>query len=458
MTLATGECFERMLRESRVMFAKLFRSNGPRRVAFVALAGVIVGLPLAASAWQGPDWNASLRWTDGREVQWRATPALGCDGANVELRLVNNSQTSGFATMKDITFTCARGTAPFVVPERSVGQIAPGGAYAVSPIACACAEKGGVKDLMSVGIDIVRQGASAETLANGCTYTGNFVSGQRHGKGLYACPSGYIYEGSYTMGLINGHGSETLPTGERYEGDFVNGVRQGKGRLVLPDGSTYEGAYVAGKREGSGTQTFTDGSVYVGEWKNDHRTGQGVYTYDQQRWTYDGAWVNDKRQGDGRLSRIDGSYSYIGPFVNDQRHGQATTTFGDGRIFRGAFVNDVQKGAGELTFKDGRKITGQFLDHVPNGQAVEFSNQGTLNGVWTNGMLSGMVTVTYADGTHFEGLFANGKRNGKGTDFLKDGSKQECTWVNDVRQPLCTRVTPDGKRIEYRTPTTTKRN
>ncbi len=458
MTLANEEYCERMLRESNVMFAKLVLSARIHRAAFVAVAAGLVGLPLAASAWQGPDWNASLRWTDGREVQWRATPARGCDGANVELRLLNNSQTSGFATMKEITFSCVRGTAPFVVSDREVGQIAPGGAYAVSPIACACAEKGGVKDLMSVGIDIVKQGAGAETLANGCTYTGNFVSGQRHGAGLYACPNGYIYEGGYTMGLVNGHGSETLPTGERYEGDFVNGVRQGQGRMVLPDGSTYDGAYVAGKREGSGTQKFIDGSIYVGEWKNDHRTGQGVYTFDQQRWVYDGGWANDIRQGDGRLARVDGSYTYIGAFVNDKRQGQATATFGDGRVFRGGFINDLQQGPGELTFKDGRKITGQFLDHVPNGQAVEVSNQGTLNGIWTKGLLGGMVTVTYADGTHFEGMYANGKRNGKGTDFLKDGSKQECTWVDDVRQPLCTRVTPDGKRIEYRTPAQGKRN
>lgn len=458
MTLGTGEYFGRMRREWISMFAKLFRSARIRRAALVALAGAMIGLPLAASAWQGPEWNASLKWADGREVQWRATPARGCDGANVELRLVNNSQISGLATMKDITFTCTRGTAPFVVPERPIGQIAPGGAYAVTPITCACAEKGGVKDLMSLGIDIVRQGPGAETLANGCTYTGNFVSGQRHGKGLYACPNGYIYEGSYTMGQINGRGSETLPTGERYEGDFVNGVRQGQGRMVFPDGSTYEGAYIAGKREGSGAQKFTDGSTYVGEWKSDHRTGQGAYTYDQQRWVYDGAWVNDKRQGEGRLSRVDGSYAYIGPFVNDKRQGQATTTFGDGRVFRGAFVNDVQQGVGELTFKDGRKITGQFLDHVPNGQAVEFSNQGTLNGNWTNGMLNGMAIVTYASGEHFEGLYANGKRNGKGTDFLKDGSKLECSWIDDTRQPLCTRVTPDGKRIEYKTPKTSGRN
>ena len=102
------------------MFAKMFSSARIRRAGFVALAGVIIAAPLlaapmVASARQGPEWNASLRWSDGREVQWRATPALGCDGANVELRLVNNSKTSGIATMKDITFNCARGAAPFVV-------------------------------------------------------------------------------------------------------------------------------------------------------------------------------------------------------------------------------------------------------------------------------------------------------------------------------------------------------
>lgn len=423
------------------------------RLPHVVLAlavGALVALPLAAMAWQGPEWTTGLRWSDGREVHWRLTPALGCDGSNVELRLVNNSQASGFAAMKEITFSCVRGSAPFITPERPIGQIAPGGSYAVPPIACACAEKGGVKELMSVGIEIVRQGAGSETFANGCTYTGNFVSGQRHGHGLYACPNGYIYEGMYTMGQINGRGSETLPSGERYEGDFVNGVRQGQGRMVFTDGSTYDGGYLNGKRNGAGTQRFKGGAVYVGDWKDDKRHGHGVYTTADGQWTYDGDWVDDKRQGEGRLARVDGDYAYIGPFVNDMRHGQATVTFGDGRVFRGAFVNDQQIGAGELTFKDGRKITGQFRDHRPHGQAVEVSQTGTLNGVWSDGVLSGMVTVTYADGARFEGLYANGKRNGKGVDFLKDGSKAECNWVNDVRQEPCTRITASGKRIEYR--------
>ena len=422
------------------------------------LAAIALAFPLAAVAWQGPEWASGLRWTDGREVQWRTTPAPGCDGSNVELRLVNNSQASGQAMMKEITFNCIRGTAPFVTPERPIGQISPGGAYAVAPIACACAEKGGVRDIMSVGLDILRNGAGAETLANGCTYTGGFVSGQRHGTGVYACPNGYVYEGSYTMGQINGRGAETLPTGERYEGDFVNGVRSGKGRMVFTDGGVYEGDYVNGKRHGTGTQKFAGGAVYVGEWKDDKRNGHGVYTTADQQWTYDGAWLNDKRQGEGKLSRIDGDYAYIGQFTNDMRTGQATATFGDGRVFRGAFVNDQQQGPGELTFRGGRKITGQFLDHRPHGQAVEFASTGTLNGNWTNGVLSGMVTVTYASGEHFEGLYANGKRNGKGTDFLKDGSRHECNWIDDVPEERCTRITPEGKRIEFRAKRTSTRN
>lgn len=431
---------------------KAQRTRMVRRASIISAAFAVVAGPLAlaATAWQGPDWQAGIRWSDGREVLWRATPALGCDGSNLELRLVNSSQQSGDATLKDITLQCKRGPAPFVAPERMIGSISPGGTYAAPVINCACAERGGVTGLVSMGIDLMRNGPGVETQTNGCTYTGDYLRGQRQGRGVYACPNGYVYEGSYDQGVPHGRGSETLESGERYEGDFFRGVRSGIGRMTFPDGSTYEGGYQSGKREGEGTQRFADGSVYTGEWKNDRRNGQGVYTSGDGKWTYDGGWINDQRQGQGRLTQVSGEYTYIGPFVNDKRHGPATVQFGDGRVFRGPFVNDVQQGPGELTFKDGRRIIGDFLDHMPNGQAVEESNAGTLNGVWSNGMLNGKVTVTYASGAHFEGIYVNNKRNGQGTDFLKDGSKQICNWIDDVRQPQCTRVTPDGKRIEFR--------
>ena len=43
-----------------------------------------------------------------------------------------------------------------------------------------------------------------------------------------------------------------------------------------------------------------------------------------------------------------------------------------------------------------------------------------------------------------------GLEEGLGVDTRRDGSKEECRWVEDTRQPQCTRITPDGKRIEYR--------
>jgi hypothetical protein len=436
------------------MFANRMGAKTMRRAGIVAatMSLVVAPLMLAAGAWQGPEWQPGVTWSDGRQIEWRATPARGCDGSNVELRLVNRSQSSGEAALKDITFQCKRGSPPFIAPERTMSQVAPGGTATAPVINCACPERGGVISLVSIGIDMKRNGAGVETLSNGCTYTGNFLNGQRHGQGVYACPNGYVYEGGYQMGQLNGRGAETLESGERYEGDFVMGVRSGVGRMTFTDGSVYEGGYLNGKRNGEGTQRFADGSRYIGEWKDDRRDGQGVYTSGDGQWTFDGTWVNDKRQGQGKMAEVSGAYTYIGPYVNDQRHGPAVVQFGDGSVFRGPFVNDVQRGPGELTFKDGRKITGEFLDHMPNGQAVEQSNAGTLNGVWSNGMLNGKVLVTYPNGTRFEGMYASNKRHGIGTDFLSDGSREECNWVNDVRQSPCVRITPDGKRIEYKAP------
>ena len=49
------------------MFVSVFRKAlRPAVLAVAALAAI--GVPLAASAWQGADWNTGLRWSDGREV------------------------------------------------------------------------------------------------------------------------------------------------------------------------------------------------------------------------------------------------------------------------------------------------------------------------------------------------------------------------------------------------------
>ncbi len=422
-----------------------------RRAAPLALLCLVVLAPftLRAVAQQVADWTSALRWSDGKEVQWRSTAAPGCDGSNVELRLVNNSNSSGTGKLANITFACKRGGQQ-VGPERTLASVAPGGTYSSETLNCACAEKGGVKDLLSVELSFTRNGEGAETLANGCSYTGNYINGQRNGKGVYSCPDGYRYEGNYTADQIDGQGAETLPGGQKYAGAFVNGERHGAGRMTYTDSSVYEGNFVRNLRDGTGTQKFRDGSTYIGEWKGDRRNGQGSYTTGDQQWTYDGGWLNDMRSGDGRLLSTDGAYTYLGPFVNDKRTGQGIANFGDGRVFRGAFVNDKQVGPGELTFKDGRKVTGDFNDHRPHGHAVETGGVATFDGQWVDGMLQGKAVVVYATGERFDGLYARGQRNGLGVETRKDGSKEECQWIADIRQQPCTQITKDGKRIEFR--------
>jgi len=424
------------------------RRVGPRALAILAVS-FAAPLALTAIAQQGPEWVSSLKWPDGKEVQWRASSAPACDGSNVELRLLNNSTSAGMANVKSATFACKR-RGEFTGPERLLGLVSPGGASSASTVNCACADQGGVKELLAVDLEFLRNGEGQEAVGNGCSYSGNYAGGQRSGRGVYSCTNGYRYDGEWLQNIQNGRGIEILPTGEKYEGNFVANKHSGNGRLTYTDGAIYEGEFKNGLRDGVGTLQFKDGARYVGEWKADQRTGNGAYTSADKTWTYDGDWVTNIRDGNGKLVYADGSYTYEGPFKNDKLEGQGTGTFGDGRVFQGKFVANQQIGAGTLTFPDGRKIVGDFKDQRPNGQAIETGPVANFNGTWTNGALNGKAIITYATGDRFEGMFANGKRNGLGVDTRLDGSKEECTWVNDVQQKPCTQITKDGKRIEFR--------
>jgi len=173
------------------MFAKLFRSNGPRQDRLCGAGGSDCRPPPRCKCLAGPGLEclpALDRWPRSAMAR-HACPRLRW-GQCRAVRLVDEfADVPASPRSKDITFTCARGTgAPSWFRSALSARLRRAARTLSRPLACACAEKGGVKDLMSVGIDIVRQGASAETLANGCTYTGNFVSGQRHREGTLRLP------------------------------------------------------------------------------------------------------------------------------------------------------------------------------------------------------------------------------------------------------------------------------
>ena len=73
---------------------------------------------------------------------------------------------------------------------------------------------------------------------------------------------------------MHGHGTYTYAEGDKffgdtYVGEYVNGEKQGKGIFTWLDGSKYVGDFLHGKKHGNGTYTRRDGSRFAGEWRND---------------------------------------------------------------------------------------------------------------------------------------------------------------------------------------------
>lgn len=436
------------------MRVRPFSTSRPRMALFAGLGLAILGGAASVSPMAGAqqpamsEWKHGLLASDGREIQFKATPAPACDGSNVELRLLNNTQQSGQSTMNAIQLACKRGQ-NFSAPDQPLGVVSAGGEGISAVIPCACAEQGGVTAVRSLVLDFKLQGQNSETLTDGCVYTGSFQNAQRSGMGKLTCPTGLSYQGMFRNGQPNGEGQQTLADGTSYKGAFTDAKFDGRGQYKFTDGAVYEGEWKMGKREGVGTITFADGSQYIGDWRNDRRNGQGTFTGPKLGYTYDGAWVDDRRVGQGRMVYSDGSYTYEGAFVNDKPSGMGTATFNDGRVFRGEYRDGAQSGQGTMTYPNGRKIVGNFLDHVPNGQASDISPTLTFEGNWVNGKLDGHGVVT-GNGTRFEGEFRNGKRNGPGTEVRADGARMDCTYIDDVAQKGCKTVKGKNPKIEYR--------
>jgi radial spoke head protein 1 len=85
-------------------------------------------------------------------------------------------------------------------------------------------------------------------------YEGDFVDGQRHGKGKFTWQSGGggYYEGEFANNqLIYGKGMVTSFNGDVYTGEFKAGLKHGKGKMIYADGKIEEGNWERGEFKGN---------------------------------------------------------------------------------------------------------------------------------------------------------------------------------------------------------------
>ena len=98
--------------------------------------------------------------------------------------------------------------------------------------------------------------------------------------------------------LRNGNGVYTFENPYfQYKGEYVEGQKQGKGVLLMKDGSRYEGEFVDGEINGKGERRWADGTVYNGEFKQGEKHGYGEIQYARTGEWYKGQWNLNVRHG-----------------------------------------------------------------------------------------------------------------------------------------------------------------
>ena len=86
-----------------------------------------------------------------------------------------------------------------------------------------------------------------QTFDNGDVYTGEFLDGKKHGKGVLKTLSNRTYEGGWENDLPHGYGVNIFPNGKVYKGEYKKGRPFGDGQWIYSDGSTYTGKWINGE-------------------------------------------------------------------------------------------------------------------------------------------------------------------------------------------------------------------
>ncbi len=126
-------------------------------------------------------------------------------------------------------------------------------------------------------------GSHTRAYENTGSYTGDFVDGERHGRGVFEFDFFGRYEGEFKHNHMHGQGVMELTSGRRYEGEWLGSRQHGRGMYTwnvgLSAGCRHEGEYNDGLKHGRGVFSWPNGSRYEGEFCKDSRTGRGTYTW-----------------------------------------------------------------------------------------------------------------------------------------------------------------------------------
>lgn len=190
-------------------------------------------------------------------------------------------------------------------------------------------------------------------------YIGFFVSGKKHGFGIYTWASGNTYSGMWDHDSAEGYGEYNEKSGSFMKGEYKNGEIDGHGLKIFANNTREYGIYKNGNLV-TNYECYSNGNT-KGCVGGDCYNGYGQYIYDNG-----GKFTGFFKNG----------FMFLG-----------TWTSSNGDFYSGQFgANNTFEGYGSFTFKDLDKYYGQYKNGKREGRGVFYYHvdRKLLAGEWKN--------------------------------------------------------------------------
>ncbi|KAM6206097.1 histone-lysine N-methyltransferase SETD7 [Sarcoramphus papa] len=207
--------------------------------------------------------------------------------------------------------------------------------------------------------------------------------------GSYCISSVYIIRTGHLDddGLPHGFCTVTYSSTDRFEGNFVHGEKNGRGKFFFFDGSTLEGYYVDDALQGQGIYTYEDGVVLHGTYVDGELNGPAQEYDSDGRLIFKGQYKDNIRHGVCWIYYPDGG-SLVGE-VNEE--GEMTGekiayVYPDGKTaYSGRFIDGEMIEAKLATLTSVEDGKPQF-EVVPGSPVYSF-DKSTSSCISTNALL-----------------------------------------------------------------------
>ena len=92
----------------------------------------------------------------------------------------------------------------------------------------------------------------------------------------------------------------------KFEGEYLNGERNGKGKEYKYDKVIFEGEYINGKKwKGKGREYYNSKIIFEGEFQNGKRwNGKGI-EYEDRLFKFEGEYLNGKKIPSNKMLNYD---------------------------------------------------------------------------------------------------------------------------------------------------------